>query len=187
MTSNTATLIGIRTTSISVSTLTRLVGCRRSPLALSAEPTKARLPCYAAGCTYSTGQQQLRCSRANCVAPGECVAPRPLALQSRLRSQSPACGGQTTRCGRFARFKAPSVYAALFKVDSVPDAPPSFNVAPTQAILAVRTEDDHRACVLLRWSLVPSWSKDGMSFINARGESVATKPTSACRSAGSDA
>jgi putative SOS response-associated peptidase YedK len=80
-------------------------------------------------------------------------------------------------CGRFARFKAPSVYAKTFGLASVPEVPPNYNVAPTQAIPVVRMEDDHRACVLLRWGLVPSWSKDGRPFINARGESVATKPT----------
>jgi putative SOS response-associated peptidase YedK len=41
---------------------------------------------------------------------------------------------------------------------------------------------DERKCVLLRWGLIPSWSKDGKSVaINARSETVAGKP--ACRAA----
>jgi putative SOS response-associated peptidase YedK len=79
-------------------------------------------------------------------------------------------------CGRFVRHTKPSVYATLFEVDSVPGGP-SYNIAPTQPVAAVRMQDDHRACALLRWGLVPSWSKDGKPFINARGETVATKPT----------
>jgi putative SOS response-associated peptidase YedK len=79
-------------------------------------------------------------------------------------------------CGRFVRHTKPSVYATLFEVDSVPGGP-SYNIAPTQPVAAVRIQDDHRECALLRWGLVPSWSKDGKPFINARGETVATKPT----------
>jgi putative SOS response-associated peptidase YedK len=79
-------------------------------------------------------------------------------------------------CGRFVRHTKASVYATLFGVDSVPDVA-SYNIAPTQPVAAVRMHDAHRECVLLRWGLVPSWSKDGKPFINARGETVATKPT----------
>jgi putative SOS response-associated peptidase YedK len=79
-------------------------------------------------------------------------------------------------CGRFVRHTKPSVYATLFEVDSVPGGP-SYNIAPTQPVAAVRVQDGHRECALLRWGLVPSWSKDGKPFINARGDTVATKPT----------
>jgi putative SOS response-associated peptidase YedK len=79
-------------------------------------------------------------------------------------------------CGRFVRHTKPSVYATLFEVDSVPVGP-SYNIAPTRPVAAVRMQDGHRECVLLRWGLVPSWSKDGKPFINARGETVASKPT----------
>ena len=51
--------------------------------------------------------------------------------------------------------------------------------APTQQVLAVRAEQGRRTAVLLRWGLVPSWAKDlkiGNATINARAESVATKP-----------
>ncbi len=79
-------------------------------------------------------------------------------------------------CGRFVRHTKPSVYATLFEVDSVPGGE-SYNIAPTQPVAAVRMQERHRECVLMRWGLVPSWSKDGRPFINARGETVATKPT----------
>jgi putative SOS response-associated peptidase YedK len=60
---------------------------------------------------------------------------------------------------------------------------PRFNIAPTQAVAAVRrvpeSSEPARQLVLLRWGLVPSWAKDpkiGNSLINARAESVAAKP-----------
>jgi putative SOS response-associated peptidase YedK len=79
-------------------------------------------------------------------------------------------------CGRFARYQKPSVYAELFGVESLP-AGPSYNVAPSQDVAAVRTNGHDRECVLLRWGPVPSWSKDGKSIaINARAETAAGKP-----------
>lgn len=60
---------------------------------------------------------------------------------------------------------------------------PRFNIAPTDLIPAVveRPEGDEvvRSLVGLRWGLVPSWSTDargGARMINARSETVATKP-----------
>ena len=79
-------------------------------------------------------------------------------------------------CGRFVRKQPSAVYAELFGVDAVPgDA--SYNVAPTQPVAVVRLAGDRREAVLLRWGLIPFWSKDGkQSFINARADSVLEKP-----------
>ena len=44
---------------------------------------------------------------------------------------------------------------------------------------AVRLVDGKRQLALLRWGLIPSWAKDtkiGASGINARADTVATKP-----------
>ncbi len=79
-------------------------------------------------------------------------------------------------CGRFVRHTKASVYAEMFAVESVPDVP-SFNVAPTQPVAIVRTADDRRECVLVRWGLIPFWSKDKKTgFINARADTVLQKP-----------
>jgi putative SOS response-associated peptidase YedK len=79
-------------------------------------------------------------------------------------------------CGRFVTHNKPSVYATLFEVDSIP-AGPSYNVAPTQPVTAVRMHDDRRECVLLRWGMIPFWAKDKKtSYINARAETVLEKP-----------
>jgi putative SOS response-associated peptidase YedK len=52
---------------------------------------------------------------------------------------------------------------------------------PTQLVPAVRAgEDKGREFVMLKWGLIPSWAKDATianSLINARGETVATKPS----------
>ena len=52
-----------------------------------------------------------------------------------------------------------------------------YNIAPTQEIPVVRQNNGGRELTLMRWGLVPSWSKDpksGFKTINARSETVAT-------------
>jgi putative SOS response-associated peptidase YedK len=56
--------------------------------------------------------------------------------------------------------------------------PARYNVAPTQRMPVVFDENP-RQLGLARWGLVPSWAKDpkiGNSLINARAETVASKP-----------
>lgn len=58
---------------------------------------------------------------------------------------------------------------------------PRFNIAPTQNVLSIRNDKSGALeSVDLRWGLVPSWAKDlkiGARMINARGETVAEKPS----------
>lgn len=55
-----------------------------------------------------------------------------------------------------------------------------FNIAPTQKVAAVRVSAaGSRELCSLKWGLVPSWADDvaiGNRMINARAETVATKP-----------
>lgn len=58
---------------------------------------------------------------------------------------------------------------------------PSYNVAPQtlQPIVRLDTETGKRELTVMRWGLVPFWSKDGKSAfntINAKAETVATSP-----------
>jgi putative SOS response-associated peptidase YedK len=72
------------------------------------------------------------------------------------------------------------VYASMFDVASAFTFKPSYNVAPSQAVLACRAaEMGWRELVPLRWGLVPHWAKEpktGYSMTNARAETVAVKP-----------
>jgi putative SOS response-associated peptidase YedK len=64
-------------------------------------------------------------------------------------------------------------------------SPPAFasryNIAPNTLIPAVRGDENNGppSVDFLRWGLVPAWSKtsDGPPLINARADSVATKPS----------
>jgi putative SOS response-associated peptidase YedK len=78
-------------------------------------------------------------------------------------------------CGRFVRKRASADYASYFKVP-MPELPPSYNVAPSQPVLAIRGHHGQPQGAVLRWGLIPFWSKDGTGFINARAETVAKKP-----------
>ena len=53
-----------------------------------------------------------------------------------------------------------------------------FNVCPTEPVLIVTGDGDRRRALAVRWGLLPWWSKDGKGPqpLNARAESVATKP-----------
>jgi len=83
-------------------------------------------------------------------------------------------------CGRFTMATPGQTIAELFRLDETPELSPRFNIAPTQAVAAVRARrDGGRELVALTWGLVPSWAKDramGARMINARAETVAEKP-----------
>ena len=85
-------------------------------------------------------------------------------------------------CGRFTLFEADKVLSKEFGVSGVPPLSPRYNIAPSQPIAAVRTPHTGigRELALLRWGLIPSWSKDpaiGNRLINARAETVQEKPS----------
>lgn len=83
-------------------------------------------------------------------------------------------------CGRFAFYSPAEAAAALFGADAEREFEPRYNIAPTQAIAAIRrSRQDEPELVALRWGLVPFWAKDpsiGNRMINARAETVAEKP-----------
>jgi putative SOS response-associated peptidase YedK len=96
-------------------------------------------------------------------------------------------------CGRYASTKAPADLADEFRaVDATDGAKVAdFNVAPTKQVAIVverHPRDDEgtpdadrveRTLRMVRWGLVPSWSKDasgGARMINARVESATQKP-----------
>jgi len=97
-------------------------------------------------------------------------------------------------CGRYASTKDPATLAVEFDaLDATESEAPGadYNVAPTKPVLAIvarhpRDEEGKpnpdavvRSVRVMRWGLVPTWSKDrngGAKMINARSETAATKP-----------
>lgn len=82
-------------------------------------------------------------------------------------------------CGRFVSNLPADKLKKVFNLIETPQLEPRFNVAPTQLVAVVRNQGDHNRLDLLKWGLVPSWSKDlsfGSHLINARSETVAEKP-----------
>lgn len=85
-------------------------------------------------------------------------------------------------CGRFTLRTNMHEVAQAFNLPDVPELPFRYNIAPTQEVAAVRVgqETGVRNLGLLHWGLIPSWAKDrkiASSLINARGETVAEKPS----------
>ena len=85
-------------------------------------------------------------------------------------------------CGRFSQTATPDVIADQFEVNEPPLFKPRYNIAPSQQVATIRLNPEaaKRECVMLRWVLIPSWAKDpkiGNQCINAKGETVAEKPS----------
>lgn len=84
-------------------------------------------------------------------------------------------------CGHFALKAPPAKLASYFGLDEVADFAPRYNIPPGTDIPVIRQSPEHRRVLhLLRWGLVPHWSKDpsvGAKLNNARGESVAEQPS----------
>jgi putative SOS response-associated peptidase YedK len=65
--------------------------------------------------------------------------------------------------------------AEAFGLDEPPDAPPRYNIAPSQPVLVVRRERGRSRAASLRWGF-PGGGPDGPDLlINARSETAATR------------
>jgi putative SOS response-associated peptidase YedK len=84
-------------------------------------------------------------------------------------------------CGRFAGFTGLETLKENFPIDrTASEVVANYNVAPSQEILAIVRRDNENWLDKFHWGLVPSWAKDisvGNKMINARAETVATKPS----------
>ncbi len=84
-------------------------------------------------------------------------------------------------CGRFTLKTSRAKITEMFRLQRLGEFDPRYNIAPSQPVLAVRTDADggQREGVMLKWGLIPSWAKEpgiGNSLANARAETVAEKP-----------
>jgi putative SOS response-associated peptidase YedK len=89
-------------------------------------------------------------------------------------------------CGRFTLRTPATVLIEHFDLDVRADRQmalfaPRYNIAPTQEVVVVRANSNtgSRTAAMLRWGLLPSWSKgvaSGAPMINARSETLGEKP-----------
>jgi putative SOS response-associated peptidase YedK len=79
-------------------------------------------------------------------------------------------------CGRYTLFTPAETLADRFGVRVPADHEPRYNCAPGQSLPVVTSDADE--LTRMKWGLVPEWAEDDSSAqINARGETVAEKPT----------
>lgn len=77
-------------------------------------------------------------------------------------------------CGRYRLTRADRLAEKFEAVygDEL-DLKPRYNIAPTQAVPVIRQASSGRAVSLLRWGLIPSWTKHVLAaHINVRSESL---------------
>lgn len=83
-------------------------------------------------------------------------------------------------CGRFTLTVDPAELQDTFTDFIFPSKfAPRFNIAPSQPVLAIPNDETNTADFFI-WGLIPMWAKDpsiGNRLINARGETVAEKPS----------
>ena len=88
-------------------------------------------------------------------------------------------------CGRFTNQYSWEELVRLYRITEpyikpISNLEPRFNFAPMQRGVVVRLDKEgRREPVIMRWGLVPSWSKDdkaGAAMINAKAATVAEKP-----------
>ncbi len=84
-------------------------------------------------------------------------------------------------CGRYRLARKKEILAETFDAENEVDWSPRYNVAPGQDVPVVRQDAARpaRSLSLIRWGLIPAWSKDakaGYKMINARAETVSDLP-----------
>ncbi|MDX2257282.1 MAG: SOS response-associated peptidase [Hyphomicrobiaceae bacterium] len=87
----------------------------------------------------------------------------------------------TSMCSRYSLTSPHEAVRATFGASNIEAFPPRYNIAPTQPVVIVRNgTKGQRELTLVRWGLIPSWSKDPRklsTMINARSETAAEKPS----------
>ena len=84
-------------------------------------------------------------------------------------------------CGRYALTISPEELKEILGIMDLEDFPARYNIAPTQPILVVVSDETRekgsnlpeRRAVLVRWGFTPAWVKEPKEFpllINARAE-----------------
>jgi len=83
-------------------------------------------------------------------------------------------------CGRYTLSTLPEALAERFHIELARESlTPTYNAAPSQALPAIFNSNPH-AITLSAWGFIPEWADgrpDVKPIINARAETVATKPT----------
>lgn len=84
-------------------------------------------------------------------------------------------------CGRFVGYRKIEELLKYFPIDRTAcDAAASYNIAPSQEVLAVVRHQNENWLDKFHWGLVPFWAQDisiGNRLINARVETVDQKPS----------
>lgn len=84
-------------------------------------------------------------------------------------------------CGRFVGFRNLEALLKAFPIDKrTCEAAASYNITPSQEILAIVRRDGQNWLDKYHWGLVPFWAQDvtvGNRMINARAETVDQKPS----------
>ena len=82
-------------------------------------------------------------------------------------------------CGRYSLTTPSEAIRQMFDLTARPAVFPRYNIAPGQAMLAVRRgQTGQREAFFARWGLVPYWATDpsiGSRMINARSETILEK------------
>lgn len=78
-------------------------------------------------------------------------------------------------CGRYVRRADRESIAEHYRLSDLPDVPPNFNITPDsfQPVVRLSRETGERELSLMKWGLVPYWSKTpkaAFSSINARSD-----------------
>ncbi len=79
-------------------------------------------------------------------------------------------------CGRFTLRTRDRIKLKGLSMSELPFEA-RYNIAPSQSILAIADFGQGTELTSLTWGLIPSWSSDGKGFINARSETLETKPS----------
>ncbi|WP_438311681.1 SOS response-associated peptidase [Sporosarcina sp. FA9] len=86
-------------------------------------------------------------------------------------------------CGRFTLFAPYFDIIERFDIETAfkeQDYIPSYNIAPSQQVVALINDGTKNRLGYLRWGLIPPWAKDvkiGYKMINARSETLDEKPS----------